>query len=81
MMDDVRQRRTDVRVANAVARGLNIEQVRGARLAEQYMQSMGVPAAVIERVLAPGAAVRAPSAEQAVSEAIVPTRTDPPRSR
>lgn len=67
-----RQRRSDVATANAVARGVNILGVRNANVAQRYMHHMGVPDAVIARVIGKPEARRAPSPEQAVSEAITP---------
>jgi hypothetical protein len=69
-----RQRRTDVVMANAVARGLNILGIRDALLAQRYMRHKGVPKAVIDRVIAEPEARRHESAEQSVSEAITPSR-------
>lgn len=68
-----RQRRTDETTANAVARGLNILGVRNSVLAQRYMRHMGVPDAVIARVIAEPEARRRQSAEQSVSEAITPS--------
>ena len=68
-----RQRRTDVAMANAVARGLNILGVRNILLAQRYMRHKGVPKAVIDRVIAEPEARRHESAEQSVSEAITPS--------
>ena len=68
-----RQRRTDIGTANAVTRGVNILTVRNRSLAQNYMEYKLVPPVVIRRVLEVGAARRAPSPEQAVSEAISPS--------
>lgn len=68
-----RQRRSDVETAKAVARGVNILAVRNRSLAQHYMECMHVPPAVIARVLDDPASRRAPSAEQAISEAISPS--------
>lgn len=68
-----RQRRYDAVTANAVARGVNIQAVRGTQLAHHYMRCKGVSEAVIERVLAESALRRLPSDEQSVSEAITPS--------
>jgi hypothetical protein len=68
-----RQRRTDEATANAVARGLNILGIRDSTLAQRYMRHMGVPDAVIIRVVTEPEARRRESAEQAVSEAITPS--------
>lgn len=68
----VRQRRSDQATANAVARGLNILNVRDAVQARRYMEFKGVPPPVIERVLATPCQCRTPSQAQLVSEAIVP---------
>lgn len=72
-----RQRRSDAVTANAVARGVNIQAVRGTQLAHHYMRSKGVSEAVIERVLAEPALRRSPSSEQAISEAITPSPPEP----
>lgn len=71
-----RQQRTDIDTANAVARGVNILELRGPAIAGQYMRHKGVPDAVIDRILDVRALRRAPSPEQAVSEAITPTPPD-----
>ncbi|TQK08244.1 hypothetical protein FBX97_3557 [Herbaspirillum sp. SJZ107] len=71
-----RQRRNDEPTANAVARGLNILEVRDAGLARQYMEHKNVPDHVIVRVLAHPALRRRESAGQSVSEAITPTGPD-----
>lgn len=71
-----RQRRFDVETAKAVTRGVNILAVRDAAVARHYMESMQVPGEVIARVLAHPELRRTPSAEQVISEAIVPF---PPR--
>jgi hypothetical protein len=68
-----RQRRTDDTTANAVVRGLNILGIRDATLAQRYMRHMGVPDAVIARVIAEPEARRRQSAGQSVSEAITPS--------
>ena len=68
-----RQRRCDSATANAVARGVNIQGVRGAPLARRYMRYKGVPEAVIERVLDTHGPRRGLSPEQAISEAITPS--------
>ena len=73
-----RQRRTDEATANAVARGLNILGVRNAALAQRYMRHMGVPDAVIARVIAEPEARRRESVGQSVSEAITPSPTGDP---
>ena len=71
-----RQRRSDATTANAVARGINIQAIRGTQLAHHYMRCKGVSEAVIERVLAEPTLRRPPSDEQSVSEAITPSRPD-----
>lgn len=71
-----RQRRTDIETANVVMRGINILTVRDRAVARHYMDYMDVPADVITRVLDHPELRRTPSAEQVVSEAIVPF---PPR--
>jgi hypothetical protein len=71
-----RQRRTDVAMANAVARGVNILGVRNALLAQRYMRYKGVPEAVIARVIAEPEARRSQSPAQSVSEAITPGPPD-----
>jgi hypothetical protein len=68
-----RQQRTDMATANAVARGLNILGVRGEAIAQSYMRHKGVPDAVIARVIAEPALRRPASAEQSISEAIIPS--------
>jgi hypothetical protein len=68
-----RQQRTDTATANAVARGLNILGVRGEALAQRYMRHKGVPDPVIARVIAEPALRRPASAEQSISEAIIPS--------
>jgi len=73
-----RQRRADEATANAVARGLNILGIRNAALAQRYMRHMGVPDAVIARVIAKPEARRRQSAGQSVSEAITPSPTSDP---
>jgi hypothetical protein len=72
-----RQKRTDIGTANAVARGINILAVRNRAVARHYMEYNHVPGTVIGRVLDNPAARRAPSAEQAVSEAITPSIPGP----
>lgn len=72
-----RQRRSDIGTANAVARGVNIFAVRNRSLAQNYMEYKRVPLVVIRRVLDNGAPRRAQSADQAVSEAIVPASRTP----
>ena len=71
-----RQRRSDDITANAVARGLNILDVRNAELARRYMEHKFVPAEVIGRVLAHPDLRRRLSPEQAISEAITPSPPD-----
>lgn len=71
-----RQRRTDIETANVVMRGINILMVRDRSIAWHYMEYMHVPADVIVRVLDHPGLRRTPSAEQVMSEAIVPF---PPR--
>jgi hypothetical protein len=71
-----RQRRFDIDTANAVARGVNIQAVRGTGLALRYMRYKGVPDTVIDRVLGDRAIRRNPSPEQIVSEAITPSLPD-----
>lgn len=71
-----RQRRTDADTANAVTRGIYILAVRNRSLARNYMEHKHVPQHVIRRVLDEPAARRAPSPEQAISEAIVPSSPD-----
>jgi hypothetical protein len=68
-----RQKRSDVDTARVVARGINILAVRNRFLAQNYMRIHHVPQGVIERVLDRPCARRATSAEQAISEAIVPS--------
>jgi hypothetical protein len=72
-----RQQRTDIGIANAVVRGLNILAVRNRTLAQSYMAQKHVPEHVIERVLDHPSARRRPSPEQAISEAITPGTADP----
>ena len=67
-----RQRRTDIETANVVTRGVNILMVRDRSVARHYMEYMHVPADVIARVLDHPGLRRTPSAEQVMSEAIVP---------
>jgi hypothetical protein len=71
-----RQRRSDAVTANAVARGLNILDVRNAVLARRYMRHKGVSDAVIARVIGQPDARRRESSEQSVSEAITPTHLE-----
>ena len=71
-----RQRRTDDEMAKAVTRGVNILMVRDRLVARHYMETMQVPPQVIARVLDHPGLRRTPSAEQLMSEAIVPF---PPR--
>jgi hypothetical protein len=68
-----RQQRADTATANAVARGLNILEIRNPFLAKRYMEYKGVPAQVIARVLFHPGLRRRQSAEQSVSEAITPS--------
>lgn len=72
-----RQMRCDEETAKAVARGLNILAVRGAAVAQRYMEHKRVPADVIARVVNDPAHRRRLSAEQAVSEAIAPSKPGP----
>jgi hypothetical protein len=67
-----RQQRTDAETANAVARGINIFDVRGGAVARRYMEHKGVPYPVIDRVLTDPQHRRQPSAAQSESEAIAP---------
>ena len=67
-----RQRRTDIETANMVTRGINILKVRDRPVARHYMDYMEVPEDVIARVLDHPELRRTPSAEQVMSEAIVP---------
>jgi len=67
-----RQRRADIETANVVTRGVNILMVRARSVARHYMEYMHVPADVIVRVLDHPGLRRTPSAEQVMSEAIVP---------
>ena len=76
MHSNERQRRSDERTANAVARGLNILAVRDAGVARGYMQYTNVPRDVIARVLDQPALRRRESAGQSVSEAISPSPAD-----
>jgi len=76
MHSNERQRRSDERTANAVARGLNILAVRDAGVARGYMQHTNVPRDVIARVLDQPALRRRESAGQSVSEAISPSPAD-----
>ena len=71
-----RQRRSDEAAANAVARGLNILEVRDAELARRYMRHKRVPDHVIDRVLVHPELRRRKSADQSVSEAITPSAPD-----
>ena len=73
MHSNERKRRSDGSSANAVARGLNILSVRDAGLAERYMRYKGVPDHVIARVLGHPELRRRESADQSVSEAIIPS--------
>jgi len=73
MSTSKRQRRSDLDTANAVTRGMNILAVRDRSLARNYMEHKQVPAHVIQRVLDEPGSCRAPSAKQAISEAIVPS--------
>jgi hypothetical protein len=68
-----RQRRADIGTANAVARGVNIFAVRNRSLAQNYMEYKQVPPLVIRRILDNASPRRAPSADQAISEAIIPS--------
>jgi hypothetical protein len=68
-----RQRRSDEPTANAVARGLNILEVRDAALARNYMRHKDVPDHVIARVLDHPELRRRESAAQSISEAITPS--------
>jgi hypothetical protein len=68
-----RQRRRDEPTANAVARGLNILEVRNAELAKRYMEHKAVPEHVIARVIERPELRRQESAGQSVSEAITPS--------
>lgn len=70
---EVRQKRIDINTAKVVARGVNILAVRNRSLAQNYMRIKHVPQHVIERVLDMPASRRAASAEQEVSEALVPS--------
>jgi hypothetical protein len=47
--------------------------VRGEAIAQSYMRHKGVPDAVIARVIAEPALRRPASAEQSISEAIIPS--------
>lgn len=60
-----------------VTRGVNILAVRNRFLAQHYMEVKHVPPDVIGRVLDSPAARRTPSAQQLVSEALMPS---PPRA-
>jgi hypothetical protein len=71
-----RQRRSDEPTANAVARGLNILDVRNVELARRYMEHKAVPEHVIARVIERPELRRQESAGQSVSEAITPTAPD-----
>jgi hypothetical protein len=73
-----RQRRSDVATANAVARGINISEVRNDTLAQGYMEHKQVPGHVISRVLTLPTARRKPSVGQEISEALTPSIQDPP---
>ncbi|SDE11138.1 hypothetical protein SAMN05428966_10724 [Massilia sp. PDC64] len=68
-----RQRRSDEPTANAVARGLNILEVRDAALARNYMRHKDVPDHVIARVLDHPELRRRESPAQSISEAITPS--------
>ena len=68
-----RQKRSDIGTANVVTRGINILAVRNRSLAQNYMELKGAPQHVIRRVLDHPASRRAPSAEQAISEALTPS--------
>jgi hypothetical protein len=68
-----RQRRSDEPTANAVARGLNILEVRNAKLARHYMEHKQVPEHVIARVIERPELRRQESAGQSISEAITPS--------
>ncbi len=69
-----RQRRRDDGTANVVARGVNILEVRDRTVARNYMEYKQVPPHVIARVLDAPALRRLPSPQQAVSEALTPSR-------
>jgi hypothetical protein len=71
-----RQRRSDEPTANAVARGLNILDVRNADIARRYMEHKAVPEHVIARVIERPELRRQETPGQAVSEAITPTPPD-----
>jgi hypothetical protein len=71
-----RQRRSDEPTANAVARGLNILEVRNAELARHYMEHKQVPEHVIARVIERPELRRQESPGQSVSEAITPSTPD-----
>lgn len=72
-----RQQRTDIGLANAVVRGVNILSIRNRSLAQSYMEYKEVPPRVIERVLDAPALRRKPSEEQVASEAITPGPSGP----
>ncbi|QOY93432.1 hypothetical protein IM543_17980 [Massilia sp. UMI-21] len=72
-----RQRRTDTDTAKVVTRGVNILMVRDRAVARNYMEHMHVPPDVIVRVLDQPGLRRTPSAEQLISEAIVPFPPQP----
>jgi len=73
-----RQQRTDTETANAVARGINIFEVRGGAVARRYMEHKCVPYPVIDRVLTDPQHRRQSSPAQDQSEAIAPLgRRDP----
>lgn len=76
MQTNERQRRTDERTANAVARGMNILGVRNAEVAKRYMEYKQVPDHVIARVIARPELRRQESSGQSVSEAITPIVPD-----
>lgn len=69
-----RQRRRDIGTANVVARGVNILEVRDRTVARNYMEYKQVPSHVIARVLDAPDLRRLPSPQQAVSEALTPSR-------
>jgi len=69
-----RQRRRDIGTANVVARGVNILEVRDRTVARNYMEYKQVPPHVIARVLDAPDLRRLPSPQQAVSEALTPSR-------
>lgn len=71
-----RQKRSDIDTSKVVTRGINILAVRNRVVAQNYMRINHVPQGVIERVLDRPCSRRATSAEQLISEAIVPSSTD-----